>query len=134
MAKSDYKFFFPFRVLYSEAEAHGIVFNAHYFTYFDTAIYQYFRDLPYDLLDHVKNTGTDFHGVRVGIDFLAPTRFDDEIDAHIRVNRVGRSSITFLVEIFYKDSEKTLVNGEVVWLNTDQKTQKFAHVLRNWWP
>ena len=128
MAKSDYKFFFPFRVRYSETDAQGIMFNAHYFTYFDTAIYEYFRDLPYDLLDHVKNTGTDFHVVRVAIDFLAPTRFDDEIEAHIRVQRVGRSSITFLVEIFSKDSEKTLVKGEVVWVNTDQKTQKSAPV------
>jgi acyl-CoA thioester hydrolase len=128
MAKSDYKFFFPFRVRYSETDAQGIVFNAHYFTYFDTAIYEYFRDLPYDLLDHVKNTGTDFHVVRVAIDFLAPTRFDDEIEAHIRVHRVGRSSITFLVKIFSKDSEKPLVKGEVVWVNTDQKTQKSAPV------
>jgi len=128
MTKSDYKFFFSFRVRYSEADAQGIVFNAHYLTYFDTAIYEYFRNLPYDLLDHAKNTGTDFHTVRVVINFLAPTRFDDEIEAHVRAQRAGRSSITFLVEIFPKDSEKTLVKGEVVWVNTDQKTQKSAPV------
>lgn len=128
MAKSDYKFFFSFRVRYSETDAQGIVFNAHFLTYFDTAIYEYFRNLPYDLIDHAKNTGTDFHVVRVVIDFLAPARFDDEIEAHVRARRVGRSSITFLVEIFSKDSEKTLVKGEVVWVNTDQKTQKSAPV------
>ena len=128
MAKSDYKFFFPFRVRYSETDAQGIVFNAHFLTYFDTAIYEYFRNLPYDLLDHANNTGTDFHVVRVVIDFLAPTRFDDEIEAYVRARNVGRSSTTFLVEIFSKGSEKTLVRGEVVWVNTDQKTQKSAPV------
>ena len=128
MAKSDYKFFFPFRVRYSETDAQGIVFNAHFLTYFDTAIYEYFRNLPYDLLYHANNTGTDFHVVRVVIDFLAPTRFDDEIEAHVKSRSVGRSSITFLVEIFPRDSVKTLVKGEVVWVNTDQKTQKSAPV------
>jgi len=128
MAKSDYKFFFPFRVRYSETDAQGIVFNAHFLTYFDTAIYEYFRNLPYDLLDHANNTGTDFHVVRVVIDFLAPTRFDDEIEAYVRARNVGRSSITFLVEIFSKGSKKTLVRGEVVWVNTDQKAQKSAPV------
>jgi acyl-CoA thioester hydrolase len=128
MAKSDYKFFFPFRVRYSETDAQGIVFNAHYLTYFDTAIYEYFRNLPYDLLQHVQNTGTDFHVVRVIIDFLAPALFDDEIETYVKAQSVGRSSITFLVEIFQKDSEKTLVKGEAVWVNTDQKTQKSAPV------
>jgi acyl-CoA thioesterase FadM len=66
--------------------------------------------------------------VKVAIDFLAPTRFDDEIEAHIRVYGVGRSSITFLVEIFSKDSEKILEKGEVVWVNTDQKAQKSVPV------
>lgn len=33
MAKADYKFFFPFRVLYSEIDAQGIVSKAHYLTY-----------------------------------------------------------------------------------------------------
>ena len=128
MAKSDYKFFFPFRVRYSETDAQGIVFNAHYLTYFDTAIYEYFRNLPYDLLQHVQNTGTDFHVVRVIIDFYAPALFDDEIETYVKAQSVGRSSITFLVEIFPKDSEKTVVKGEVVWVNTDQKTRKSAPV------
>jgi len=36
--REHYNFFHPFRVRYSEIDAQGIVFNAHYFTYFDTAI------------------------------------------------------------------------------------------------
>ena len=44
------------------------------------------------------------------------------------MDRVGRSSITFLVEIFPMDSEKALVNDEVMWVNIDQKTQKSAPV------
>jgi acyl-CoA thioester hydrolase len=48
MAKSDFKFFYPIRVRYAETDLQGIVFNAHYLTYFDTAIYEYLRDLPFE--------------------------------------------------------------------------------------
>jgi acyl-CoA thioester hydrolase len=124
MAKSDFKFCFPFRVRYAETDAQGIVFFAHYLTYFDTAINEYLRDLPHNYIEHVKQTGTDFHVVKVTVEFYAPSHFDDEIEIYVRTGRIGRSSLTFFIEIFPKNGETTLVKGEVVWVNTDQKTHK----------
>lgn len=124
MAKSDYKFSFPFRVRYSETDAQGIVYNAHYLTYFDTAIYEYFRDLPFDFAAHAAQTGSDFHTVRAVVDFLAPSHFDDVIEVHVRAARIGRSSITFALEIFAEGDDNTLVRGEVVWVNAHQKSHK----------
>lgn len=124
MAKSDFKFFFPFRVRYAETDAQGIVFYAHYLTYFDTAINEYLRYLPFNYIEHVRNTGTDFHVIKVIVEFFAPSHFDDEIEVHVRTGRIGRSSMTFLIEIFPKNGETALVKGEVVWVNTDQKAHK----------
>ncbi len=124
MTKSDFKFCFPFRVRYAETDAQGIVFFAHYLTYFDTAINEYLRDLPHNYIEHVKQTGTDFHVVKVTVEFFAPSHFDDEIEVCVRTGRIGRSSLTFFIEIFPKNSETTLVKGKVVWVNTDQKTHK----------
>ena len=124
MAKSDFKFFFPFRVRYAETDAQGIVFYAHYLTYFDTAINEYLRYLPFNYIEHVRNTGTDFHVIKVVVEFFAPSHFDDEIEVHVRTGRIGRSSMTFLIEIFPKNGETALVKGEVVWVNTDQKAHK----------
>jgi acyl-CoA thioester hydrolase len=126
MAKSDYKFFFPFRVRYAETDAQGIVFYAHYLTYFDTAITEYLRGLPFNYVEHVKQSGTDFHVVKATVEFFAPSHFDDEIEVHARTGKIGKSSLTFITEIFPKDEEKTLVKGEVVWVNTDQKAKKSA--------
>ena len=126
MAKSDYKFFFPFRVRYAETDAQGIVFYAHYLTYFDTAISEYLRDLPFNYIEHVKQTGTDFHVVKAVIEFFAPSHFDDEIEVHVRTGKIGRSSLTFIIEIFPKIGKAALVKGEVVWVNTDQKAKKSA--------
>jgi acyl-CoA thioester hydrolase len=124
MAKSEFKFSFPFRVRYAETDAQGIVFFAHYLTYFDTAINEYLRDLPHNYIEHVKQTGTDFHVVKVTVEFFAPSHFDDEIEVFVRTGRIGRTSLTFFIEIFPKNGETTLVKGEVVWVNTDQKTHK----------
>jgi len=124
MAKSEFKFSFSFRVRYAETDAQGIVFFAHYLTYFDTAINEYLRDLPYNYIEHVKQTGTDFHVVKVTVEFFAPSHFDDEIEVYVRTGRIGRTSLTFFIEIFPKNGETTLVKGEVVWVNTDQKTYK----------
>jgi acyl-CoA thioester hydrolase len=124
MTKSDFKFCFPFRVRYAETDAQGIVFFAHYLTYFDTAINEYLRDLPHNYIEHVKQTGTDFHVVKVTIEFFAPSHFDDEIEVCVRTGRIGRSSLTFFIEIFPKNSDTTLVKGKVVWVNTDQNTHK----------
>ena len=124
MAKSDFKFFFPLRVRYAETDAQGIVFYAHYLTYFDTAINEYLRYLPFNYIEHVRNTGTDFHVIKVVVEFFAPSHFDDEIEVHVRTGRIGRSSMTFLIEIFPKNGETALIKGEVVWVNTDQKAHK----------
>jgi acyl-CoA thioester hydrolase len=128
MAKSDFKFFYPIRVRYAETDLQGIVFNAHYLTYFDTAIYEYLRDLPFDYIEHVKHTETDFHVVKVLIEFYGPSHFDDEIEVHVRTGRIGRSSLTFLIEIYPKNSETTLAKGEVVWVNTDQKSHESSQL------
>lgn len=128
MAKSDFKFFFPIRVRYAETDLQGIVFNAHYLTYFDTAIYEYLRDLPFDYIEHVKHTHTDFHVVKVLIEFYGPSHFDDEIEVHVRTERIGRSSLTFLIEIYPKNSETALVKGKVVWVNTDQKSHESSQL------
>ena len=126
MAKSDYTFFFPLRVRYAETDAQGIVFYGNYLTYFDTAITEYLRNLPFDYLAHVQRTGTDFHVVKAAIEFFAPSHFDDEIEIHVRTGKIGRSSLTFFIEIFPKNDQTLLVKGEVVWVNTDQKAKKSA--------
>jgi len=126
MARSDYAFFYPFRVRYSEIDGQMIVFNAHYLTYFDTAISEYFRALPYDYREQVKATGEDFHTVKTLVEYSQPIYFDQDIDVGVRTARIGRSSLTFRLEIHPKDEDSCLASGEVVCVNTDQTSQRSA--------
>ena len=124
MAKSDFKFAWPFRVRYAEVDGQRIVFNAHYLTYFDTAITEYFRALPYDYMGQVDRTGEDYHTVRTLVEYQQPIEFDEDIEVHVRTARMGRTSLTFLLEIHPKDTEDQRATGEIVWVNADQTTHR----------
>ena len=102
MSREQFWFFHPFRVRYSEIDGQGVVFNAHYLTYFDTTITEYFRALGYDQYADAKQTGEDFHVVKSVIEYKAPVRFDRELDVGARVARIGNSSLTFELAIFLK--------------------------------
>ncbi len=124
MSRDQLWFFHPFRVRYSEIDGQGVVFNAHYLTYFDTAITEYFRALGYDQYADAKKTGIDFHIVKSVIEYKAPVLFDQEIDAGARVARIGNSSLVFELAIFLKGGTDPLVTGEVIWVYTNQQTHR----------
>jgi len=100
MQRADFRFTFPFRVRFSEVDKQGIVFNVHYLVYFDTAISEYFRALPFDVETQLIPNGTDVFMVKMQLEFFVPLHFDDEIEVGVRSRRVGRSSLTFELAVF----------------------------------
>lgn len=124
--RDSFSFFQPFRVRYSEIDAQGVVFNAHYLTYFDTAIAEYMRWLGYDYPAIAKETGADFHVVKALVEFKSPILYDQEIEVGTKVARIGNSSVTFTFVIFAKGESAALATGEIVWVNTDQRSRKPA--------
>ncbi len=124
MSREKFWFFHPFRVRYSEIDGQGVVFNAHYLTYFDTTITEYFRALGYDQYADAQKTGVDFHIVKSVIEYKAPVLFDQELDVGARVARIGNSSLGFELAIFLKGGIDPLVTGEVVWVYTNQQTHR----------
>jgi acyl-CoA thioester hydrolase len=128
VARDEFRFSFPFRVRYSEVDKQGVVFNAHYLTYFDTAITEYLRDLGFDYLDAVEKSDTDFHTVKSLVEYKEPIAFDQKIDVCVRADRVGRSSLTFRLEIHPHEEDRVLAAGEIVWVHTNRLTRKSTPV------
>lgn len=126
MTRGDFWHFTPFRVRYYEADAQGILFNAHYLAYFDTCIIEYMRALPFDWIGEGARANTGLHTVRALVEYAAPIRYDDEIEVGTRIAKLGRSSMTFNFAIFPKGGERVLSTGEVVWVNADQAAHKAA--------
>ncbi len=126
MAKSDFSFHHDFRVRYSEVDAQAIVFFANYLTYFDSAHNEYMRKLGFNYQEHVKATDTDFHILKVQVEYHAPAKFDDELEVYVRTSRIGRSSMDAYFEIYLKNTEQLITSATSTLVNTDQTSMKSA--------
>jgi acyl-CoA thioester hydrolase len=88
---SDYTFSARTRVGFSDTDAQGIVYYGRYNPYFDLARVEYLRSLGL-----LRFAGAGEFVMRANdVEYFAPARFDDEIEIHVRIARVGRTSITY---------------------------------------
>jgi acyl-CoA thioester hydrolase len=124
MQQSDFSFSHPLRVRWAEADLQGIVFNGHYLTYADVGITEYFRAMGQAYSAETGVKGADFFAVRTLLEYRSPARFDDMLDVHVRIARLGNSSMQFLIGI-YRDNE-LLVNGEVVYVHAGEDRRPSA--------
>jgi acyl-CoA thioester hydrolase len=122
MSESDFRFRHNLRVRWAEVDRQGIVFNGHYLTYFDVGITEYWRAIGYPYPDALLAAATDTFVVKAGIEYHAPAHYDDVLDVRVRVARLGRTSMQFLVEI--GRSGEHLISGEVIYVMADPQTRK----------
>ncbi len=122
MARSDFTFFHPLRVRWAEVDRQGIVFNAHYLTYFDVGITEYWRAIGFPYPDALLEQGSDTFAVKATIEYNAPARYDDLLEVLVRVGRIGRTSLQFLLEIHRGEAQ--LISGELIYVNADAGTRK----------
>jgi acyl-CoA thioester hydrolase len=88
---SEYSFSTRTRVGFSDTDAQGVVYYGRYNPYFDLARVEYLRSLA---LLHREEEGELVMRAN-DVEYFAPARFDDELEIHVRVGRVGRTSITY---------------------------------------
>jgi acyl-CoA thioester hydrolase len=107
------------RVRFHECDPQGVVFNAHYFAYFDIALTEMWRE-AFGSYAEVVAGGTDVVVVEASATFRAPARFDDEIDVELRVDRLGTTSMAMATAIRRDGAE--LVEGRMVHVFVDTTT------------
>ncbi|PJZ50567.1 acyl-CoA thioesterase [Leptospira saintgironsiae] len=134
MSTNDQDFYYTLRVRYSEIDAQAVVFNAHYLTYFDTALNEYMRFLKYDYKGELEKNGLDFVVTRSLIEYKSPARFDEELKVYVKAREIRPVSILWNIQI-RKVSDDTLVcTGELTWaflLLESRKPAKLPDVFKN---
>ncbi|WP_333860880.1 acyl-CoA thioesterase [Clostridium sp.] len=128
--KDQCKFHHTFRVRFTETDPHNHVFNGVYYTYFDTAITEYFRSLK--LLDCLNmNSNSLFFVLKTSARYYQPVMFDDLIDVYVKTSHMGNSSLTFNLYVYCKNDDSLKCEGEVVWVFTDAVTQTKKSIDNN---
>ena len=107
------------RVRYGECDPSGVVFNAHYFAYFDLALTELWREAAGGY-GAMMEEGVDLQVVEATARYKAPARFDDEIDVTIEVTNLGNTSMLTRYAI-HRDGT-LLVEGELVYVFVDAGT------------
>lgn len=113
-------FRFLFRVRYHECDAQKIVFNARWGEYVDLAYTEYTRALFGEV--DPERSGFDSRLVRQTIEWKAPARFDEVIEARVRTVRVGTTSFTVATEFLRWRDQAPLVTAETVYVVTHPVT------------
>ncbi|HEY3541383.1 MAG TPA: thioesterase family protein [Gaiellaceae bacterium] len=88
---APFKFSARTRVGFSDTDAQGIVYYGRYNPYFDLSRVEYLRALG----QLKRRDDGDFVMRANDVEYFAPARFDDELEIHCRVSRIGRTSVTF---------------------------------------
>jgi acyl-CoA thioester hydrolase len=116
----DYAFSVRTRVAFSDTDAQGVVYYGRYNPYFDLARGEYLRSLG---LLH-RDSGGEFVMRANDVEYFAPARFDDEIEIHVRVARIGRSSITFELAAYDTPDRELLVTAHQTLVFIDRATRR----------
>ena len=104
------------RVRYGECDPSGVVFNAHYFAYFDLALTELWRAAAGGYAAMMEE-GVDLQVVEATARYKAPARFDDEIDVTIEVTNLGNTSM--LTRYAINRDGTLLVEGEIAYVFVD---------------
>lgn len=119
--RSDFRFIHRMRVRWSEVDMQKIVFNAHYLTFFDTAMGEYWRALALPYEAALRQLGGDLYVKKSTLEYHASAQFDDMMDIGLKCVRIGTSSIVFQGSIYRGDT--LLVSGELVYVFADPASQ-----------
>jgi acyl-CoA thioester hydrolase len=85
------------RIEFSDTDAGGIVHFARFFVFMEIAEHELLRGLGVDAgaVRQADGRLVGWPRVASSCEFLSPARFGDELDIHVQIVRVGRSSLTF---------------------------------------
>lgn len=102
-----------------------VVFNAHYLTYIDTALAEYFRVIGLAYPEgYVDRYGADMFLRKSTVEYLGSAHYDDQLSVLCRVASLGRSSMTVRFEVWRDQPAypSPLVTADLVYVNVSVAT------------
>ena len=126
--RSDYKVFYPITTRWSDNDIYGHVNNVTYYSYFDTAANRYLiEEGGLDINDgtivgYVVNSGCEYH---------APITYPESIEAGVRVDRLGNSSVQYGIAIFREGEQQAAAHGHFVHVFVAREENRSVPIPRN---
>ncbi len=127
MPKEEYNYNSEIRVRFGETDLQGVVFNANYLLYVDTAQMDYLRTIGVSYQDMLER-GYDIVIVDASVQFLAPAHFDEVLEIYARIYDIGNSSIKMDYEIYEAESERFVARAQTAYVIIGKEAQTSVRV------
>lgn len=123
MTRPGFQFSTRFRVRYSEIDGQKIVFNSRYLEYADVALTEFWRwanlaEIGTDWLD------AEFNVAHAELDYKVPLRLDDMVEAFVRIERVGNSSMMQRIDLCHADTGVLHATVGIVSVHVNLQTRR----------
>ncbi len=115
MTDNNNPFRFRFRVRYGECDAQGVVFNARYADFVDIAVNEYVRTLFGDY-QHLLDQDLDIQVVSLTVNWKAPAKFDEVLEARIKAGRLGNTSFTLHLEFYRHGDDRFIADADITYV------------------
>ncbi len=83
------------RVEFADTDMAGIVHFANFAKFMEAAEHAYLRACGFSVVTEWEGRRVTFPRVAVACDFSKPARFEEELEIEVRVERMGRTSVTY---------------------------------------
>ncbi len=121
--RSDFPYLQAIPTRWMDNDVYGHVNNVIYYSYFDTVINTWL----------IREAGLDIHaGSQIGLcveshcRYAAPLSFPDTVEAGLRVEKLGRSSVRYAIGLFAPGAEEPAAEGWFVHVFVERQTRRPA--------
>jgi acyl-CoA thioester hydrolase len=119
--RTDYLHFQPISTRWSDNDIYGHVNNVAYYSYFDSVANHFL----------ISEGGLDIHEgeiiglvVSSGCHYHAALAYPDKLEAGLRVNRLGNSSVEYGLAIFREGEEMAAAEGHFIHVFVDRISRR----------
>lgn len=119
--RASYRYFTDITTRWMDNDIYGHVNNVVYYSYFDSVANKYL--IEEGGLD-IKNSQVVGFVVASNCQYTSPIAYPQAIEAGLRVNRLGNSSVEYGIGIFQQDSSVVSAMGTFTHVFVDRSTDK----------
>ena len=109
-----------YRILYSDTDAGGVVYNANYLRYFELGRSEFMRELVISY-KKIEKQGYIMPVVESYLRYKAPGRYDDMLLIQTAIQDIKQVSCRFNYKILRKEDNTLLVKGFTVHASVDHQ-------------
>ena len=118
---SEYNYFCKLSTRWNDNDIYGHMNNIIYYALFDTAVNKWL--IKNKLID-IKNGQNIGLIVQSGCNYFSSFEYPENINAGIRVTKIGKSSVRYEVGLFKEKEELSSADGFFIHVYVDRKTNK----------